>query len=199
MQIGEVRLQDQAPQVIQPTGTEYGPQFSEPLATSCTKVDASDNPAAANYRTNPATEDGYTVSGPATVLAQFKVTGPSDQIAARLLDVDPGGQEQLIERGLFRPKLDPKGNAIQVFQLHPNFWHVEAGHSLKLELLPDDAPYSIANPNAPDPAAQHPIQVSHLRLRIPVLDQPGASGGLVRDPAQKVLPPGYVLAPDFRP
>src|SRR5262249_34972290 len=56
MQFGEIRLQDQQARVIQPTGTEDGPSLSEPLATSCTKVDASDNPATANYRTDPATE-----------------------------------------------------------------------------------------------------------------------------------------------
>jgi fermentation-respiration switch protein FrsA (DUF1100 family) len=197
MERGEVRLQDQAAQAIQATGTQFGTQLSQPAATSCTKVDATDNPATANYRTDVASGGGYTVAGAATVLARFKVTGPSDQIAARLLDVGPDGQEQLLERGLFRPQLDRRGTAIQVFQLHPNVVHIDDGHILKLELLPEDSPYSILNSSSPDAAAQHPIEVSHLRLRVPVMDAPGASGDLVRDPAEKYLPSGYVLAPDF--
>jgi hypothetical protein len=198
MERGEVRLQDQGGQTIQPIGTQFGTQFSQPAATSCTSVDAADNATTANFHTAAASAGGYTVAGGATVLARFKITGPSDQIAARLLDVGPDGQEQLVERALFRPQLDRKGTAIQVFQLHPNVWHVADGHVLKLELLPDDFPYSIVNPSSPDAAAQHAIQVSHLRLRVPVMDAPGASSDLVRDPADKFLPPGYVLAPDFQ-
>jgi len=198
MEKGEVRLQHQAAQTIQTTGTQFGTQLSQPAATSCTKVDATDNPAAASYRTNAASGGGYTVAGSATVLARFKVSGPSDQVAARLLDVGPDGLEQLVERGLLRPRLDKTGAAIQVFQLHPNVFHVEDGHVLKLELLPDDYPYSILNPGSPVAAAQHPIEVSHLRLQVPVTDTPGASGELVRDPAEKFLPPGYVLARDFQ-
>jgi Acetyl xylan esterase (AXE1)/Prolyl oligopeptidase family len=198
MERGEVRLQKQRAHVIQATGTQFGPQLSQPLATSCTKVDATDNPATVNYHTVSASDGGYTIAGAATVLAKFRVTGPSDQLAARLLDVGPDGQEQLIERGLFRPRMDSKGAKVQVFQLHPNVWHVAMGHSLKLELLPDDAPYSIANASSPDAAAQHAIEVSHLRLRVAVMDPPGASGGLVREPAEKFLPPGYALAPDFK-
>jgi fermentation-respiration switch protein FrsA (DUF1100 family) len=198
MERGEVRLQDQGAQTIQATGTQFGTQLSQPAATSCTRVDATDNPATANYRTEAASGGGYTVAGGATVLARFNVSGPSDQIAARLFDVSPDGQEQLLERGLFRPQLDRKGTSIQVFQLHPNVIHIDDGHVLKLELLPDDSPYSILNSSSPDAAAQHPIAVSHLRLRVPVMDAPGTSGDLVRDPAEKFLPPGYVLARDFQ-
>jgi predicted acyl esterase len=198
MQIGEIRLQRRRAQVIQSTGTQFGPQLSQPLATSCTKVSASDNASTANYHTAGARAGGYTISGPATVLAELRVTGPSDQVAARLFDVGPDGQEQLIERGLFRPRLDRVGRLTQVFQLHPNIWHVEDGHSLKLELLPDDAPYSIVNPGSPDVAAQHPIRVSQLRLRVPVMDLPGSSSGLVKRPLRKFLPRGYVLARGFR-
>jgi hypothetical protein len=115
-----------------------------------------------------------------------------------LFDVGPDGQVQLLERGLFRPQLDRKGTSIQVFQLHPNVIHIDDGHVLKLELLPDDSPYSILNSSSPDAAAQHPIEVSHLRLRVPVMDAPGTSDDLVRDPAEKFLPPGYVLARDFQ-
>jgi X-Pro dipeptidyl-peptidase C-terminal non-catalytic domain len=197
MQRGEVRMQSQREQTIAPTGTTFGPELSQPLATSCTRVDAADNPATANYRVDAAPAGGYTVAGPATVTARMQVGGPSDQVAARLFDVAPDGTEQLIERGLFRPRMDA-GNERQVFQLQPNVIHIQQGHALKVELLPDDAPYSIANPLSPDDAAQHPIEVSHLELRVPVMEKPGTGHGAVAGAAAKVLPPGYVLARDFR-
>jgi hypothetical protein len=102
-----------------------------------------------------------------------------------------------VERGLFRPKLDD-GSTTQVFQLHPNVYHLADGHLLKLELLPDDAPYSIVNATTPDDAAQHAITVSDLELRVPTMDAPGSASGMVQAPAAKFLPPGYELARDFQ-
>ena len=198
MEKGEVRVSGGATQTIQATGTQFGPQLSTPTATSCTKVEAADNPATANYRSAAATGSGYTIAGAATITGKFVVTGESDQIAARLLDVGPEGQEQLVERGLYRPLIDG-GAGKQVFQLHPNVFHVAAGHQLKLELLPDDYPYSIKNSASPDSAAQHPIQVSELELRVPSMDSPGASEGLVQAPLAKYLPSGYKLALNFAP
>lgn len=196
MERGEVRLTTSEPQTIAATGTEHGVEFSQPEATACTTVSSSDNPAVANYHTFTAPENGFTLAGAATVVAYLKVTGESDQLAERLLDVSPTGQETLVERGLLRPQLSD-GMKYQVFQLHPNVWHVEAGHSLKLELLPDDSPYSHLNVTSPDTAAQHPITVLGLQLRVPVMDEPGADGGKVKTPAARVLPPGYTLAPGF--
>ena len=198
MEKGEVRLSSPATQTIQATGTQFGTQLSQPTATSCTKVEATDNPATANYRTAAAGGSGYTIAGAATITAKLNVTGQSDQVAARLLDVGPEGQEQLVERGLYRPLMDG-GAGTQVFQLHPNVFHVAAGHVLKLELLPDDSPYSIKNSASPDSAAQHAIQVSDLELRVPSMDAPGSSEGLVQSPLSKYLPTGYKLAFNVAP
>ncbi|MEO6028203.1 MAG: hypothetical protein ABIR79_15170 [Candidatus Binatia bacterium] len=77
----------------------------------------------------------------------------------------------------------------QVFQLHPNGWKFAEGHVAKLELLPADQPYG-RNSNG-----QVTVTVSNLELRLPVVDEPGC--GLVKDPAPKILPAGYTLAPDF--
>ena len=68
---------------------------------------------------------------------------------------------------------------------------------LKLELLPDDAPYGGANPASPDAAAQHPVTVKNLQLRLPVREQPCAAGGLVEDPLPKLVPDGSQLAPGY--
>jgi hypothetical protein len=98
-----------------------------------------------------------------------------------------GGNATLVARGVYRPAASGQ----QVFQLHPNGYKFEAGHVAKLELLPNDLPYArISN-------LQAPVTVSNLELRLPVLDQP--DGALVCDPAAKVLPAGYDLAPGFSP
>jgi hypothetical protein len=62
---------------------------------------------------------------------------------------------------------------------------------VKLELLPNDAPYGrVSN-------GQRDVTVSHLQLRVPTVDRPGAAGGLVAKPLAKFLPSGYTLAREF--
>ena len=113
------------------------------------------------------------------MIANFTLTGTNDQVAARLLDVDPNSDtERLVARALWRPQVGDEA-VRQVFQLHPQAYKVEPGHVLKLELLPDDAPYGRANSISPDAAAQHPVTVGNLELRLPVLEQPCSLGGLV--------------------
>jgi hypothetical protein len=76
-----------------------------------------------------------------------------------------------------------------VFQLHPVGWQFAPGHTAKLELLPNDAPYGrVSN-------GQLPVTVSNLQLRLPVLEQP--NGTTISAPAAKVVPAGYTLARDF--
>ena len=126
--------------------------------------------------------------GSPTVIADITSPGPTSQIAARLLDVAPGGDAQtLVARGLYRPATPAARR--QVFQLHPNGWKFEEGHVAKLELLANDAPYGRPS------NGQGPITVSNLELRLPVLEQP--NGGMVCEPAAKVVPAGYQLAPGY--
>jgi hypothetical protein len=108
-------------------------------------------------------------------------------VAARLLDVAPDGTETLVARGLWRPSLasHPVG---QVFQLHANGWTFAAGHVPKLELLPNDSPYGRAS------NGQGPVTVRNLKLRLPVLDPPGALHNFVKRPAPKLVPAGETLA-----
>ena len=63
------------------------------------------------------------------------------QIAARLFDVDPDGQQTLVARGLWRPMVTGEDRVRQVFQLNPNGYHFDEGHVVKLELAPHDEPY----------------------------------------------------------
>jgi hypothetical protein len=126
--------------------------------------------------------------GSPTVIADISAPGGQSELAARLVDVAPGGTESLVARGLLRPG---EGGTKMVFQLHPQAFHFAEGEVAKLELLPSDAPY--ARPSN----SQQTIEVSNLELRLPVLEAPGSLGGLVQAPAPKVLPPGYQLAAGY--
>ena len=79
----------------------------------------------------------------------------------------------------------------QAFQLHANGWHFEQGHVARLELLPNDATYGRAS------NGQQDVRVHNLELRLPVVEQPGSLGGLVKTPEAEYVPAGYTLAPGF--
>ena len=143
----------------------------------------------------PATAGGFTLLGAATVIADFTLPGDTSQVAARLLDVAPDGEETLPSRGLWRPAAG--GPTKQVFQLHPNGWTFAEGHVPKLELLPKDAIPGLARrlrPGLQRPGAR--------RRRRPRAAPAGARAarlpdGLVGPPARASSPEGYELAADF--
>jgi Acetyl xylan esterase (AXE1) len=193
---GEIRVQRAPAERVAASGTQFGPQLGDWLGTPgaanpCTQTAAADISATANYRLAPAPAGGYTMLGSPTVIADIALPGRNSQLAARLFDVDPNGQQTLVARGLWRPEVSGTKPVRQVFQLTPNGWHFAEGHVPKLELLPDDAPYGLASPG------QRPVRVSSLELRLPVVEEPGSLGGLVKAPAPKVLPRGYQLARGF--
>jgi hypothetical protein len=84
-----------------------------------------------------------------------------------------------------------------VFQLHPNGYKVLAGHVVKLELLPNDANTAAGNSYGRASNNQQNVTIENLQLRLPVVESPGALGGLVEEPAAKVVPAGYTLAAGF--
>ncbi len=126
----------------------------------------------------PAEGGGFTLMGSPTVLADITSSGPHSQIAARLLDVAPDGQQTLVARAVYRP--EPSGR--QVFQLHPNGYKFEPGHIAKLELLPNDSPYARAT------NGQAPVTVANLELRLPIRERLG-------EPLPSVVPEGFQPAP----
>lgn len=103
---------------------------------ACKTVTAETEPDTANYAT---TSQGFTLLGLPTVTAHVAVTGPFGEIAARLWDVLPGGEQRLIGRGIYR--LDENQNGTIAFQLHGNGYEFAAGDTVKLQLLGRDAPY----------------------------------------------------------
>ncbi|MDQ6854403.1 MAG: acetylxylan esterase, partial [Actinomycetota bacterium] len=194
---GEVRLNDPASKTILPSGGDFtvAVQF-DPISGggACQTTSSADSAGTATYRSAAVPAGGYTLMGSPTVVADITSPGSNSQIAARLLDVDPGTSNQtLVARGLWRPAIN--GSAVhQVFQLHPNGYKFAAGHVVKLELLPNDNPSYGRVSNG-----QANVTISNLELRLPVLEAPGSLGGVVQAPVAKVLPPGYALARDFGP
>jgi hypothetical protein len=188
---GEVRYSHDPRKRIASQGTTFGPEYGDLSGSACRETGAANNPATANYRLPPAPRGGYTLMGSPTVIADIALPGANSQLAARLFDVAPDGQQTLIGRGLWRPVVSGSEAVRQVFQLTPNGWRFARGHRPKLELLPHDAPYGRASPG------QQPVRVSNLTLRLPVAQQPGAGGGVVKEPARKVVPSGYELARGF--
>jgi hypothetical protein len=192
---GEIRLDSAAAQTIAPAaGDPSRGQAYDPISGpgACATASGSDQTGAASYRlTVPA--GGFTLLGSPTIVADINnPLGQSSEVAARLLDIDPGGNATLVARGLYRPDVNVGPDPTeQVFQLHPDAYTFAAGHTAKLELLPNDSPYGRTS------NAQVPITISNVELRLPTLETPGSLGGLVQAPATKVVPSGYQLARDF--
>jgi predicted acyl esterase len=180
---GEIHLDGAAAQTIAPAAGDpnIGKAF-DPIAGSgaCATASGADQLGTANYRL-PVPAPGFTLLGSPTVVADLATSNVDSELAARLLDVLPNGEERLVARGLLRPG---NGGTPVVFQLHPQGYRFAGGDTVKLELLPSDAPY--ARPSN----LQQPITVSNLRLRLPVLEQPGSLSGLVLAPSDpRVGPP----------
>ena len=134
--------------------------------------------------------------GSATVIADFTLPGDTSQVAARLLDVAPDGQETLVARGLWRPATG--GPTRQVFQLHPNGWTFAEGHVPKLELLPKDSDPGLTGGYGRASDDQQPVdRVGPRAAAAGASRSPAAHTGLVKAPAPRVLPEGYELAADF--
>jgi predicted acyl esterase len=207
LQPGEIRLSSSGSQTIAPTtaaekekfekefgegklsGSPSGEAF-DPIVGSgaCASIPVEENPMAATYSLGAAPAGGYTLMGAPTIIANIESPSPNSEVAARLLDVSPSGEESLIARGVYRPD---GGNQQIVFQLHPQAYHFAEGHVAKLELLSNDMPYARWS------NLQSKVTVSNLELRLPVKEEPGSLGGLVQAPAPKVIPAGYTLAKEF--
>jgi hypothetical protein len=191
---GEVRFQDPSEQTIAPEGgNPESNQAFDPITGpgACATASSDDSPGAISYRLDPAPTSGYTLMGSPTIVADVASDGPTSQIAARLVDIDPATDEEtLVARALYRPEAGSDQKV--VFQLHPNGYKFENGHVAKLELLPQDEPYGRHS------NGQAPITVSNFDLRLPVLEQPG-SNSMVTEPAPKFIPDGYQPVDELLP
>ncbi len=181
---GELDLSGAAEQTIVAPGTASANAFTS--GTVCTTQSSGTNASAATYNSAPAAE-AFSLVGSSTVIAELSTPGENAQVIARLYDVN-GATEQLIGRSIYRPISPGAGFVKQVFQLHPQAWKVEPGHSLRLELLAQDSAYA-RNSSTPQST-----QVKNLELRVPTVEGPGGDGGAITAPQAPYLPPGYTLA-----
>jgi fermentation-respiration switch protein FrsA (DUF1100 family) len=187
---GEVRYRATGPQTILSSAGD--PSISaaiDPIGAAasgkndCVTTPSTDESGTANWRLPVVNGHGYTLLGSPTVIADLKIRGSYPELAARLWDVAPDGEQTLVARGLYRLA----GSGRVVFQLHANAWHFATGHVAKLQLLGRDSPY--ARPSN----GTFTIAVSRLDLRLPVHEQPAR--GQVRRPAPFVVPCRSELAP----
>jgi predicted acyl esterase len=103
---------------------------------ACKTVKAETEPNTANYTM---VSPGFTMLGMPTVNATIKTIGSFGELASRLWDVLPSGEQRLISRGVYRLSENQEGTI--TFQLHGNGYEFAAGDTVKLQLLGRDAPY----------------------------------------------------------
>ncbi len=132
----------------------------DPIANSeaCKTVPSETEPDTASYTH---ASSGFTLMGLPTVTATIKSTGTFGELASRLWDVLPSGEERLISRGIYRLTEGQQGNI--TFQLHGSGYTFAAGDTVKLELLGRDAPYYRASNGT------FAIEVSNLTVSLPTL------------------------------
>jgi predicted acyl esterase len=200
LQPGEINLKASGSQSTEPYAAESNPNTPttsgfefDPIKGpgACAAVPVEETPGSVHYDLGAAPAGGYTLMGSPTIVANVESPSPNSEVAARLLDINKEtGTESLVARGLYRPV---GGEQQMVFQLHPQGYHFAAGHVARLELMPSDMLYGRWS------NLQGKVTFSNLELRLPVMEQPGALGGMVQAPAAKVVPAGYTLAAEFRP
>jgi predicted acyl esterase len=105
---------------------------------ACKTVNTTNESNTATYK-HPFFNTGFTMLGLPTVRADIQTTGQFGEIAARLWDLTPNGQQRLISRGVYSLRNNQTGHI--VFQLHGNGYRFDAGHTVELQLLGRDAPY----------------------------------------------------------
>jgi hypothetical protein len=107
----------------------------------CRKIDAGlSDPNAATWTLS--TPEAVTMVGAPVIDLTYSTTAPDTEIAVRLWDVDTAtGVQALVTRGIYR-SLDGPGTGLRArFEIAPNGYRWTAGHTIKLEVTANDAPY----------------------------------------------------------
>jgi len=128
---------------------------------ACKTIATEDEPNDATY-THPF-KRGFTMLGLPTIRAHVHTTGDFGEIAGRLWDVMPNGEQRLISRGVYALKNDQTGRI--KFQLHGNGYRFGKGHKVELQLLGRDAPYYQAS------NSMFSVDVSKLHVTLPRLSK----------------------------
>jgi len=89
----------------------------------------------------PLSEDLVLIGAPVVDLT-YLTTAPDTQLMVRMWDVAGDGSVQgLVTRGAYRAIDGPGAGLSARFEIAPNAYRFRAGHSLKLEVTANDAPY----------------------------------------------------------
>ncbi len=193
---GEMRLSDPAKRVIAADGGDdnVASNFMT-LIPACTQQQETEEPGIAQYDFPVSSGAGYTLAGSATIIADVSVAnGGESQIAGRLLEITPDGNQRLIARGVYRPE----SSGTQVIQLNANVYHFAPGTKMRIQLLPRDGSTGLPQLSSFRPSNdQQDVTIKNVDIRVPVREEPGSLNGLVKSPSPKVLPDGYELATGF--
>ncbi len=111
------------------------------------------------WYTHKFNNSAFTMLGLPTVRATIQTTGQFGEIAARLWDLMPNGQQRLISRGVYSLRNNQSGQI--VFQLHGNGYRFAQGHTVELQLLGRDTPYYQASNST------FSVAVSHVTVQLP--------------------------------
>jgi predicted acyl esterase len=126
----------------------------------CRSYSGPADPGVASWTWQPG---AITLVGGPTVHVTVGLNGTNAELAARLWDVDPTtGEMTLITRAVYRLVGTPGQTMRIAYELWPTGWQLPAGHQLRLELTPNDAPTWRAD-NLPAT-----LSLSHVSLTVPV-------------------------------
>ena len=119
-----------------------GASIGSPLAyKGCRKMSPASTDLTVASWSFPVAEDLVLMGSPVLELT-YLTTAPDTQLMVRIWDVaSDGGVQGLVTRGAYR-SLDGPGEGLTArFQIAANGYRFAAGHSLKLEVTANDAPY----------------------------------------------------------
>jgi hypothetical protein len=125
----------------------------------CVTTQRSEPAGTARYELKAAGKKAFTLIGAPRLRANLGLNGAAPgmpQLVGHLWDVAPGGAQQLVARGLYRP-----AEGRNRWELHPNGWRFKRDHVAELELSGLDAPYARPSNGA------FSIDVERLRVTLP--------------------------------
>lgn len=162
---GSLSLSDRREQSLSSTGGNPATGIAvDPIAggaDACREVAEEEAPGTAVI--DGPVSRGFTLLGLPTVTARVDATGQFGQLASRLWDVAPDGQQTLVSRGAYRLEANQSGPV--ELQLHGNGYCFANGHRPKLELLGRDAPYLRPSNGV------FGVEVSDVRAQLPTAER----------------------------
>ena len=165
LQDGSVVFGTDPPRTFTSTGgdSQVAAEF-DPIggtSDSCKTIEIENEANTSTYR-HPF-NNAFTMLGRPTVRADIETAGQFGEIAARLWDLMPNGQQRLVDRGVYSLRNDQSGRI--VFQLHGNGYRFGEGHRVALQLLGRDSPYYQASNST------FSVEVSNLSVTLPRLSK----------------------------